>query len=163
MTGDRATPLLHASAVAIDGCGVMLSGPSGSGKSDLTLRLIADGAVLIADDQVAVRAHDGIALLNAPAALRGRLHVHGLGVLHFPHADNIPLRLWVEASEQVEPLPNLRQFRAVAGVRVPLLPLRLTDASTPVKIALAIRRLVTDNQSWGIGGRSEPDEAMGRQ
>jgi serine kinase of HPr protein (carbohydrate metabolism regulator) len=163
MTSEAASLLLHASAVAIDGSGIVLSGPSGSGKSDLALRLIAAGAVLIADDQLTVVADDGIVWLSAPRALHGRLHVHGLGILTFPTAENIPLRLWVEASERVEPLPSQRQFRTVAGVPVPLLPLRLTNASTPVKIALAIRRLVTDNHEWGIGSGSVPDQATGRR
>ena len=46
--------LLHATAIAINGAGVLLLGPSGSGKSDLALRLIDRGAVLISDDGVLV-------------------------------------------------------------------------------------------------------------
>jgi transcriptional regulator with AAA-type ATPase domain len=34
---------LHASTVALDGRAVMISGPSGSGKSDLALRLLDRG------------------------------------------------------------------------------------------------------------------------
>ena len=39
---------LHATAVVIDGHAILLTGPSGSGKSDLALRLIDRGAGLIA-------------------------------------------------------------------------------------------------------------------
>ena len=42
--------IVHGSAVAVDGGGVLLRGASGSGKSDLALRLIDAGAMLIADD-----------------------------------------------------------------------------------------------------------------
>ena len=42
--GVSATLLVHATAVAIDGRAVLLRGPSGSGKSDLALRLIDAGA-----------------------------------------------------------------------------------------------------------------------
>jgi len=45
---------LHASCVSIDGKGILLLGPSGSGKSDLSLRLIDGGATLVADDRVDV-------------------------------------------------------------------------------------------------------------
>jgi serine kinase of HPr protein (carbohydrate metabolism regulator) len=41
---------LHATAVALGEAGVLLLGPPGSGKSDLALRLIDRGAILIADD-----------------------------------------------------------------------------------------------------------------
>ncbi len=47
--------LVHATAIAIEGEAVLLRGPSGAGKSDLGLRLIDDGARLVADDQTLLR------------------------------------------------------------------------------------------------------------
>ncbi len=58
------TLTIHATAVALDGVGVLLRGPPGSGKSDLALRLIDQGARLIADDQTALSRH------GAPGAWR---------------------------------------------------------------------------------------------
>ena len=52
--------LLHATAISINGQAVLLIGPPGSGKSDLALRLIDRGALLIADDQVALTEVDGV-------------------------------------------------------------------------------------------------------
>ena len=46
---------LHATTVAIDGRAVLISGPSGSGKSDLALRLLDRGFTLVSDDQTIVR------------------------------------------------------------------------------------------------------------
>ena len=46
--------LVHGTCVDLDGRGILLRGPSGSGKSDLALRLIDSGARLVADDQVVV-------------------------------------------------------------------------------------------------------------
>jgi serine kinase of HPr protein (carbohydrate metabolism regulator) len=43
--------MLHATSVAIDGHVVLIQGVSGIGKSDLALRLIDRGAVLISDDR----------------------------------------------------------------------------------------------------------------
>ena len=57
---------VHASCVALDGNGVLLRGPSGSGKSDLALRLIDGGAVLVADDQVALTVEGEKILASAP-------------------------------------------------------------------------------------------------
>ncbi|MBC7135922.1 MAG: serine kinase, partial [Oceanibaculum nanhaiense] len=48
--------LLHATTIALDGRAVLLCGPPGSGKSDLALRAIDAGAVLVADDQTALSA-----------------------------------------------------------------------------------------------------------
>src|SRR3546814_10156556 len=45
---------VHATTVALDGTGVLLRGPAGSGKSDLALRLIDQGARLVADDRTAL-------------------------------------------------------------------------------------------------------------
>ena len=53
--GQATRTLLHASCVELSGTGVVLVGPSGSGKSDLALRLIDGGAQLVADDRVVDR------------------------------------------------------------------------------------------------------------
>ncbi|MEP4193045.1 MAG: aldolase, partial [Sneathiella sp.] len=57
---------LHASAVAIDGYAVILRGPSGAGKSDLALRLIDEGAILVADDYVELHARKNHIEVTAP-------------------------------------------------------------------------------------------------
>ena len=44
-----AAVLLHASCVAVAGRAVLITGPSGSGKSSLALTLLAHGAALVAD------------------------------------------------------------------------------------------------------------------
>ena len=41
---------IHSTSVVIDDNGVLILGDSGSGKSDLALRLIDNGATLISDD-----------------------------------------------------------------------------------------------------------------
>ena len=56
---------VHASTVATDGRAVLITGPSGSGKSDLTLRLLDRGFALVSDDQTIVK-RDGDRLLASP-------------------------------------------------------------------------------------------------
>ncbi|WP_395369884.1 HPr kinase/phosphorylase [Komagataeibacter diospyri] len=68
---------IHASCAARGEQGIVLSGPSGSGKSDLLLRLIDAGYDLVADDRVCL--HAGWA--SAPAALAGLLEVRGIGIV----------------------------------------------------------------------------------
>ena len=94
---------IHASCAAREGQGVLLLGPSGSGKSDLLLRLLDHGFALVADDRVDLS--DGMA--SAPPALAGLLEVRGLGVVRLPHLACVPVALAVElgAGERL-PLPS---------------------------------------------------------
>jgi integration host factor subunit beta len=71
--------------VKIDGQGVLIKGPSGSGKSDLALRLIDAGAILVADDQTAVSLCGQAVMLNAPTQIASKIEIRGFGSfsLHF--------------------------------------------------------------------------------
>ncbi|MEC8388619.1 MAG: hypothetical protein VX098_10900, partial [Pseudomonadota bacterium] len=58
---------VHGTCVAIDGAGVLLRGPSGSGKSDLALRLIDGGATLVGDDQLELSRVNDRLVARAPS------------------------------------------------------------------------------------------------
>ncbi len=93
---------IHGSCAARDGAAVLVRGRPGSGKSDLILRLLDRGFVLVADDQVML---DGV-VARAPAALAGLLEVRGLGLLHRPFLAQAPVRLVVELDAAPERLPH---------------------------------------------------------
>lgn len=82
----------HASCAAREGYGVLLLGPSGSGKSNLLLRLLDHGFSLVADDRVDMM--DGTA--SVPPALAGLLEVRGLGLICLPYIPSAPVVLAVE-------------------------------------------------------------------
>src|SRR5689334_113133 len=84
---------VHGTSVALGGDGILLRGPSGSGKSDLALRLIDGGARLVSDDQTELRVFGEELRMTAPASIAGRLEVRGIGILHVPSAASAPLRL----------------------------------------------------------------------
>jgi len=134
--------LLHATCVALDGRGVLLRGAPGSGKSDLALRLIDDGALLVADDQTAIGEEQGRLVARAPAPIAGRLEVRGLGIVTQPALVAAPVALVVDlvAAAAVERLPEERHERLL-GHDVPLLELDPFAASTVAKIRLALERL----------------------
>jgi serine kinase of HPr protein (carbohydrate metabolism regulator) len=129
-------PTIHATAVAVRGAGVLLLGPPGSGKSDLALRLIDRGAVLIADDRVVATAGEGGLRLSAPAAIAGLLEVRGLGLLTLARTEAEAV-LAVDLVSAPDRLP-VRALREVAGVRLPVLAVRPFEASAPLKVELAV-------------------------
>ena len=140
------TLALHATAVAIDGVALLLTGPSGSGKSDLALRLIDGGARLIADDQVELLAVNGRLCcrfpLLAPSALKGRIEVRGLGIMQVPLAEGpAPVQWLVELvpGDEVERLPTAEN-RDLLGCAVPVLRLAPFESSAPAKLRLAAAR-----------------------
>jgi RNase adaptor protein for sRNA GlmZ degradation len=136
---------LHATSVALPlptgGYGaLLLRGAAGSGKSDLALRLMESGAVLVADDQVLLRGDASGITVAPPPALEGLLEVRGQGIRSFPHMADVPLHLVVDLvpAESVVRMPepakvtllgrSLRQLQAapfeasaVAKVRQALL------------------------------------------
>ena len=71
--------IVHATAIAIDGKGVLLRGPSGSGKSDLALRLSEAGGVLIGDDRIALSVRDDFVVARVPETIAGKLENCGVG------------------------------------------------------------------------------------
>ena len=131
---------LHATTVAKDGRAVMLSGVSGSGKSDLALRLIDRGFTLVSDDRTLVAKADGRVIATAPATIRGKIEVRGLGIVEMDCADDAPVALFVELTSDVERLPDEGRDRVVFGVRVPMVTIDAKSASAPVKVELALDR-----------------------
>lgn len=136
---------LHATCVAIGGYGVLLRGPSGSGKSDLALRLIdqyAD-AVLVADDRVDVVARDGAVHASAPSAIAGMLEVRGVGIVRVTYKDTAKVHLLVDLmdAEQIARLPE-PAFEEILGDALPRLVLAPFEHSAPAKLRQALRQIV---------------------
>ena len=113
--------VLHATTVAVDGQGVLITGPSGSGKSALALQLIALGARLVADDRTEVRRTAEGLTAEAPATIAGLIEARGLGLIRLPPAGPTPLRLVVDLARVEEKrLPEPHEA-AVEGLTLPCL------------------------------------------
>jgi HPr kinase/phosphorylase len=121
----------HASCAALDGAGVLLVGTPGSGKSDLLLRLLDIGFMLVADDRVEIEG----GLAHAPASLAGLLEVRGLGIVRRPWIPQARLALVVELCVPRDRLPAPRRH---AMLDLPLLALDPRPASAPRQVALAL-------------------------
>ncbi|WP_158742838.1 HPr kinase/phosphorylase [Acidisphaera sp. L21] len=121
---------IHASCAAREGHGVLLLGPSGSGKSDLLLRLLDRGFTLVADDRVELT--DGVA--SAPAALVGLLEVRGLGLVRLPYlaSAHVALAVSLNVGERL-PAPATH---GPSGR--PLVWVDPASASAPQRVAMAL-------------------------
>ncbi len=71
MTDPALQTVLHASTVSLGGCGLLILGPSGTGKSALALRLLTRGALLVADDRTELARVDDRLVARCPPALAG--------------------------------------------------------------------------------------------
>ena len=142
-----ASLLLHATAVAIDGRAVLLGGPSGSGKSDLALRLIDAGARLVADDQSELSRRGDVLMVRAPATIAGLIEARGLGILRLNALAEAPVGLIAELvpADRIERLPP-RRTRAILGIAVPLIEIAPFEASAAAKLRLALRALATPSK-----------------
>ena len=116
------TEILHASAVAIGNRGLIITGPSGSGKSSLAIQLIALGAELVADDRVIAEAHsEGGLLISAPNTIVGQIEARGVGLLTLPHRQSLAIAVVDLTQTTIERLPPNTRTR-VAGIELPLIP-----------------------------------------
>ncbi len=129
---------LHATTVAIDGVAVMIEGASGSGKSDLALRLIDRGAVLVSDDQTLVIRVGKTLRARPPSTIAGRIEVRGIGILAMPHIEDVPVGLLVRIDGAIERMPE-RRARKIAGIDVRQFAVDPFHASAPIKVELALR------------------------
>ena len=135
---------LHATCVALHGQGVLLRGRSGAGKSDLALRLIDRGAVLVADDQVLIERRGAALAARAPDRLHGLIEVRGIGILRIAARAGAPVALVVELTPRrlIERLPPPVSCRLL-GVARPLIRVDPEAPSAPaaVRLALAAERV----------------------
>ena len=132
---------VHASTVASDGRAVLISGPSGSGKSDLALRLLDRGFTLVSDDQTIVRRDGDRLVASAPPTIKGKLEIRGIGIVEMDTVSDVPVALFVELTSEIMRLPDDRRERPVLGVNLPLVSVDALTASAASKVALALDRL----------------------
>lgn len=138
---ENSTQYVHGTTVEIEGFGVILLGESGVGKSDLALRLMDHGALLVSDDQTIVSLHKGTIWASAPKTIQGQIEIRQIGVQHVPFVKQSPLFFAVQLTlDCVDRMPE-RQILSYFEKELPLYHLHPHEASTPAKIRFLVEQL----------------------
>lgn len=134
-------PTIHATAIRLAGKGIVIRGPSGSGKSRLALALLTDAdcwptrhaeradpravagddaTALISDDRLIVKRDNDRLLAGPPTALAGLIEVRGMGLLSMPWCEGARLDLVIDLKPlaKCDRLPTPQETR-IDGVRLP--------------------------------------------
>lgn len=145
--------IVHATAVAINGQGILLIGPSGAGKSDMALRLIDRGAILVSDDAVAVDTEGDMPVVKPAPNIKGKLEIRGIGICNMDSLESAPLRMIVELSAEVDRMPPSTFTKLFYGYMIPSIKLVPFEISAAIKLEHALRSII-DAGLWPVAEQS---------
>ena len=132
---------LHATSVAIEDNGVAIFGDSGSGKSDLALRLIDSGATLISDDVTVFSKLEKKINLFGIENTKGLLEVREVGIITVPYVEAIKLKLVVRLTDKViERIPKKNQINLL-GLKFPKLEINGKNSSSVAKVKVKLNEI----------------------
>jgi HPr kinase/phosphorylase len=132
------TFIVHASCIVLGKAGLLIRGPSGSGKSDLVLRLIDSGdAQLVADDQVQLEFKQGGLYAYPPPCLAGKLEIRGQGIVELPYVSGVKITAVIDLVPltDIERMPHPSDLRTTfEDVSLPCLKLFAPSSSALARI-----------------------------
>lgn len=135
---------IHATSVDINGFGVLIIGDSGTGKSDLALRLIENkGAVLVADDRTDLRVEGFNLIASCPKNIQGLMEVRGIGIMKQAFKPQTVIKLVVVSKLKVDRYPD-EAFFENQGVKVPCIDLNLLESSAPDKVVVKLKTMLEE-------------------
>lgn len=140
---------VHGTCVVIGGGAVIIRGPSGGGKSDLALRLIDRGAMLLSDDYTYIERENDHIAASPPPNISGLIEVRGLGIVSMPHIPRAVINLVVElldsdAGDAPVRYPLKSAQVSLLGVNLPVLRIVGFETSAPIKIEMALSKLIDE-------------------
>lgn len=138
------TSPLHATSVVFCGRGLLLCGASGTGKSDLALRIMDAGGSLVSDDYTQLTVKEKQLFASPPETIKGMLEVRGVGLLKVATIPSARMDFVVtcESKEAIERLPQLIHTE-IAGIRLPVLKLYPFEASAVAKLRAFLQNKLT--------------------
>ena len=131
----------HSTSVVIEDLGILIRGQSGSGKSDLALRLIDSGATLISDDLTICKKIGDYLYLYPHSKTKGLLEVREIGIMTVPYVENIKLNLVVElVEEKFERIPRVMNC-SILGLKFPKIKIFGKSSSAVAKIKIKLNQI----------------------
>jgi HPr kinase/phosphorylase len=162
VTGEREIQA-HGALIDVLGVGVLVMGPSGVGKSECALELVAHGHRLVADDVVRIRDDNGVLRGHAPERIRHYMEIRGIGLLYIPELygpesvrdeSSVDLLCRLEpwrAGADYERVGIERPHEELAGVSIPTLVLPVRPARN---MATLVEVAVRDHQRRAAGSNA---------
>ena len=131
----------HATSVVLEENGIMILGKPGSGKSDLALRLIDNGATLVSDDLTICKKIGENIFLFSTEEIRGLLEVREIGIITVPYVEKVRLKMITElTNNDNERLPKPKSVK-ILGVRIPKLNINGKNPSAVAKVKLKLNEI----------------------
>jgi len=165
---------MHGVYMEVHAIGVLLTGPSGVGKSELALELITRGHRLVADDapqfsRIAPDIIDG----TCPDALKDFLEVRGLGIINVRELfgdSAIKINKYLKLIIRLEPLnkESIKQIDRLEGSYTTrkILDLEIPEITLPVapgRNLAVLLECAARNHMLRISGYNASEEFTGRQ
>ena len=117
---------IHATGLLVGHRGILVRGPSGSGKSQLALALLQSAGFtrLVGDDRIQLEAVHGRLLMRAVPVLQGLIEIRGLGLRSLPFEPVAVAHLVVDlAADDAARLPEPESTSlAIEGIPLARLP-----------------------------------------
>ena len=145
---------LHATAIVVDNTGILFTGPSGSGKSELAFSFLTEAqrcglpAALIADDQIFVYRDGENIIAERPEAIAGLLELRGSGIVNVNSVPSAGLNFAVTTvlSPENPRLPEDDEVLLLpCGGHLPLLRIPLASLTPYGKFAALAQNLFKTN------------------
>ncbi len=120
---------VHGTALMLEGCGVLIQGASGAGKSRLALALLdqagchvvpareaatEEQSALVGDDRLTFSTDDGALYASVPETIAGKLEMRGVGIVNLPWVARARLDLVVD----IVPLEIIDRMPDAQGVTI---------------------------------------------
>ena len=134
----EAVALANITVIAMDGAGIAIEGPPGSGKSSLALELLERGARLVGDDGIILERKDETLVASPPEATRGLIEVRNVGIVKVDPV-SAPLALAIRLDADAARLPSGDATREWLGISLPRFDLFPEPATTALRTLWALR------------------------